>query len=100
VLVVAGFEDLTGIPTAGSFGAHRRALLVRPQLRVRPARPLRRGDLGRISDRLEITGGLRYYEFDEDRTQTFDGIFADDRHDASARRAPTASRRASSPAIR
>ena len=30
-----------------------------------------------IGDRLDITGGLRYYDFEEDRQQVFDGIFAD-----------------------
>jgi iron complex outermembrane receptor protein len=30
-----------------------------------------------MTDRLDLTGGLRYYDFDEDRAQVFDGIFAD-----------------------
>jgi iron complex outermembrane recepter protein len=30
-----------------------------------------------VTDRLELTGGLRYYDFSEDRVQVFDGIFAD-----------------------
>jgi iron complex outermembrane recepter protein len=30
------------------------------------------------TDRLNITGGLRYYSFDEDREQIFDGIFGND----------------------
>jgi iron complex outermembrane receptor protein len=30
-----------------------------------------------VSDRFEVTGGLRYYDFTEDRTQVFDGIFSD-----------------------
>ncbi|HYI13200.1 MAG TPA: TonB-dependent receptor [Thermoanaerobaculia bacterium] len=30
-----------------------------------------------VSDRLDLTGGLRYYDFEEDRAQVFDGIFAD-----------------------
>jgi iron complex outermembrane receptor protein len=30
------------------------------------------------TDRLNITGGLRFYSFDEDREQIFDGIFAND----------------------
>ena len=29
-----------------------------------------------VNDRFDITGGLRGYDFKEDRTQTFDGIFA------------------------
>jgi iron complex outermembrane receptor protein len=30
-----------------------------------------------VTDRFDVTGGLRYYNFDEDRVQTFDGDFAD-----------------------
>ncbi|HJQ36297.1 MAG TPA: TonB-dependent receptor [Thermoanaerobaculia bacterium] len=30
-----------------------------------------------VNDRLDITGGLRWYNFEEDRTQVFDGIFSD-----------------------
>lgn len=30
-----------------------------------------------VSDRLDVTGGLRFYDFEEDRTQIFDGIFSD-----------------------
>ena len=28
------------------------------------------------TERIELTGGLRYYHFKEDRSQVFDGIFA------------------------
>ena len=30
-----------------------------------------------VNDRFDLTGGLRYYDFEEDRTQIFDGLFAD-----------------------
>ena len=30
-----------------------------------------------VTDRLRLTGGLRWYDFDERRTQVFDGLFAD-----------------------
>jgi iron complex outermembrane receptor protein len=30
-----------------------------------------------ISDRFDLTGGLRWYDFSEDRKQVFDGIFSD-----------------------
>ncbi|HYC89635.1 MAG TPA: TonB-dependent receptor [Thermoanaerobaculia bacterium] len=30
-----------------------------------------------VSDRFDITGGLRWYDFSEDREQVFDGIFSD-----------------------
>ena len=31
-----------------------------------------------VGQRLSLTGGLRYYNFEEDRTQIFDGIFGND----------------------
>lgn len=31
-----------------------------------------------VGDRLSLTGGLRYYDFSEEREQVFDGIFAND----------------------
>ena len=34
----------------------------------------------RFTDQWSLTGGLRYYDFDEDRTLTFAGVFADDLH--------------------
>ena len=30
-----------------------------------------------VTDRFSLTGGLRWYDFDEERTQVFDGLFAD-----------------------
>jgi iron complex outermembrane recepter protein len=74
-LPVAGFQDLTGIPTQG--------------LRA-PKDTLFFSDLGyklnqfalfgegtfRVTSQLSLTGGLRYYHFGEDKEQVFDGIFA------------------------
>jgi iron complex outermembrane receptor protein len=76
-LPVLGFEQLTGIPTAG--------------LRA-PKDSLFFSDLGykldqlalfgeatvSLGDELSLTGGLRYYHFDEDKEQIFDGIFGND----------------------
>jgi iron complex outermembrane receptor protein len=76
-LPVAGFEDLSGVPTRG--------------LRA-PKDTLFFSDLGYtlnqiaffgeatvpLTDRFSVTGGLRYYHFDEDKEQVFDGIFAND----------------------
>lgn len=76
-LSVNGFEDESGIPTEGTVGAGKDELYwsdlsyAFKQLAV----------FGEVtwsaSDRLDVTGGLRYYDFDEDRVQSFDGIFAD-----------------------
>jgi iron complex outermembrane receptor protein len=76
-LLVSGFGAQTGIPTRG--------------LRA-PTDVLFFSDLGydlsqsalfgegtySVSDRLDVTGGLRYYSFNEDKEQVFDGIFAQD----------------------
>ncbi len=76
-LLVAGFEQATGIPTAG--------------LRA-PRDVLFFSDLGynlnqfalfgegtyAVNNEFSLTGGLRYYHFDEDKEQIFDGIFAHD----------------------
>jgi iron complex outermembrane receptor protein len=76
-LLVSGFTALTGIPTQG--------------LRA-PTDVLFFSDLGydlkqsalfgegtfSVNDELDLTGGLRYYSFDEDKEQVFDAIFAHD----------------------
>lgn len=76
-LTVAGFQSLTGIPTQG--------------LRA-PVDVLFFSDLGydltqfagfgegtySVNDQLDLTAGLRFYNFSEDKEQVFDGIFAQD----------------------
>ncbi len=76
-VMVPGFEAASGIPTQG--------------LRASPDE-LFYSDLGYasnqfalfgegtmpIGEQLNLTAGLRYYNFDEDRTQIFDGIFGND----------------------
>ena len=76
-LLVAGFESLTGIPTAG--------------LRA-PKDVLFYSDLGYklnqfalfgeatvpVTPKFSLTGGLRFYHFSEDKEQIFDGLFGND----------------------
>ena len=76
-LPVIGFEDMTGIPTRG--------------LRA-PKDSLFWSDLGykldqfalfgeatvTFTDQFSVTGGLRYYNFNEDKEQIFDGLFGND----------------------
>lgn len=76
-LLVQGFQAASNIPTRG--------------LRARTDE-LFYSDLGydlrqtalfgeatyAVTPRLDLTAGLRWYNFDEDRTQVFDGIFAND----------------------
>ena len=76
-LYVAGFQDLTGIPTAGNFGASKDVLFYSDlDYNLHQFAIFGEGTLS-ITDQFSLTGGLRYYDFSEDRTQAFDGIFAD-----------------------
>jgi iron complex outermembrane receptor protein len=76
-LLVRGFEDLTGIPTAGRFGAGKDVLFY-SDLHYEYSQLALFGEATyNLSDRIGLTAGLRYYNFNEDRTQVFDGIFAD-----------------------
>jgi iron complex outermembrane receptor protein len=76
-LLVSGYETLTGIPTAGNFGAARDVLFF-SDLDYDFEQVALFGELTyAVNDRLDLSGGLRFYDFDENRTQTFDGIFAD-----------------------
>ena len=45
-------------------GEQGRAVQLRPALRLHADRHLRRGDLA-VTDRFDLTGGLRYYDFEE-----------------------------------
>ncbi|HEU4894122.1 MAG TPA: TonB-dependent receptor [Vicinamibacterales bacterium] len=76
-LPVIGFEDLSGIPTRGlrapkdtlffsdlAYDLNQFALF--GEVTVSP------------TARFSLTGGLRYYRFNEDKEQVFDGIFGND----------------------
>lgn len=76
-LLVSGFEALTGIPTAGKFGAARDVLYFSDLSYDMDQLAVFGEATWAVSDRIDLTGGLRYYDFQEDRIQTFDGIFAD-----------------------
>ena len=76
-LLVAGFEDMTGIPTAGRFGAGQDVLFFSDLHYELDQFALFGEATLHVNDQFSLTGGLRYYNFNEDRTQVFDGIFAD-----------------------
>ena len=76
-LLVDGFQRLTGIPTAGNFGAARDVLFYSDLSYKFDQIALFGEGTWAATERLDLTGGLRYYDFKEDREQTFDGIFAD-----------------------
>ncbi|MFL5576926.1 MAG: TonB-dependent receptor [Gemmatimonadaceae bacterium] len=81
-LLVAGFQDSAAadgadIPTQG-LRAKRDELFFSDLSYDLTQRAVFGEATVSLLDRLELTGGLRYYSFDEDRAQVFDGIFAND----------------------
>lgn len=76
-LLVAGFEDATGIPTQGLRAP--RDVLFFSDLSYDLSQVAVFGEATvPVGSRLDLTGGLRWYSFNEDREQVFDGIFAHD----------------------
>jgi iron complex outermembrane receptor protein len=75
-LLVAGFEDLTGIPTAGEIIAPKDGLYWSDLTYSFKQFALFGEATWSATERLDLTGGVRYYDFDESRVQTFDGVFA------------------------
>ena len=75
-LLVAGFEELTGIPTTG-LRAPRNSLFW-SDLAYDLKQYAFFGEGTVTFGNLSLTGGLRYYHFEEDKEQIFDGIFAHD----------------------
>jgi iron complex outermembrane receptor protein len=75
-LLVKGFTELTGIPTKGEFIAPEDGLFWSALAYDFKQLAVFGEATWSVSERWDLTGGLRYYDFDEKRTQTFDGIFA------------------------
>lgn len=76
-LVVSGFQAASDIPTEGLRAP--RDVLFFSDLSYDLKQTAAFGEATVSAfDRLDLTGGLRYYHFDEDREQVFDGIFAND----------------------
>ncbi len=83
-LFVDGFEAATEqdplgpilSPTMGSFGAGTNVLFF-SDLQYEFDQISVFGELTyAVNDRFNLTGGLRFYDFEESRVQTFDGVFA------------------------
>jgi len=74
-LLVEGFEALTGIPTAGVVAPRDTLYFSGLTYKFDQIALFGEGTWS-LSDRFDLTGGLRYYDFKEDRVQVFDGIFA------------------------
>jgi iron complex outermembrane receptor protein len=76
-LLVNRFQDLSGIPTAGTHGAGRDVLFFSDlHYKLKQFAGFGEATLA-VNDQVSVTGGVRYYNFNEDRTQRFDGLFAD-----------------------
>ncbi|MDT8320101.1 MAG: TonB-dependent receptor, partial [Xanthomonadales bacterium] len=75
-LLVSGFEDLTGIPTAG-FIAPKDGLFWSALAYDFEQIAVFGEATWAIREDFDLTFGLRYYDFDESRVQSFDGIFAE-----------------------
>ncbi len=76
ILDVRGFEALTGIPTAGP-AAPRDALYYSVVPYDQNQYALFGEGTWSVNERLDITAGLRWSSYEETRTLTFDGIFAE-----------------------
>jgi iron complex outermembrane receptor protein len=76
-LLVSGFEALSGIPTTGLRAPRDVLFFSDLAYDLQQTAVFGEGTI-RVGERLDLTAGLRYYNFDEERDQVFDGIFAHD----------------------
>ncbi|HVT05116.1 MAG TPA: TonB-dependent receptor [Thermoanaerobaculia bacterium] len=76
-LLVSGFETASGIPTRGLRAPKDVLFFSDLSYQFRQFALFGEGTYS-VTDRLDLTGGLRYYDFKEDRDQVFDGIFGND----------------------
>ncbi|CAN5831878.1 TonB-dependent receptor [soil metagenome] len=74
ILTVRGFESASGIPTRGLRAGRDELYWSDLAYDLRQIAVFGEGTLA-VTDRLDFVGGLRYYSFDEDRDQVFDGLF-------------------------
>jgi len=81
-LLVAGFEAASGIPTQG-LRAPKDVLFFSDLSYTLKQSALFGEATWAVNPRFDLTGGLRYYNFKEDRTQVFDGIFGNDNNGTS-----------------
>jgi iron complex outermembrane receptor protein len=81
-LPVKGFQDLTGIPTQG-LRAPKDSLFWSSLGYVLNQFAVFGEGTMHLADQVDVTGGLRYYHFSEDKEQIFDGIFGNDNNGTS-----------------
>ena len=76
-LLVAGFQAATGIPTQGLAAPADTLFYSRLGYELDQFALFGEATLS-VNDWFSLTGGLRYYNFNEDKSQIFDGIFGND----------------------
>jgi iron complex outermembrane receptor protein len=76
-LLVSGFEDLTGISTTGLRAPQDVLFFSDLGYTLNQFALFGEGTLS-ITEKFNLTAGLRYYSFNEEKDQVFDGIFAHD----------------------
>jgi iron complex outermembrane receptor protein len=76
-LIVSGFEAGTSIPTQGLRAARDELFFSDLAYDLKQTAVFGEATVA-VGSRLDLTAGLRYYNFSEDREQVFDGIFAHD----------------------
>ena len=81
-LQVLGFERLTGISTRGLRAPVDTLFFSDLGYQMNQFALFGEGTLS-VTDRLSFTAGLRYFRFDEDKEQVFDGIFGNDNNGTS-----------------
>jgi iron complex outermembrane receptor protein len=88
---VGGFTDLSGIPTTGLLAPEDHLFWSRLSYDLKQFAGFGEATLS-VGPRLDLTGGLRYYNFDESREQIFDGIFGNDNNGTSLVEQPGATK--------
>ena len=81
-VLVPGFEAATGIPTRGLRAGRDEIFFSDLAYDLKQAAVFGEATVG-VTDQLDLTAGLRYYDFSEDRDQVFDGALAHDNNGVS-----------------
>ena len=76
-LLVSGFEAASGIPTRGLRAQKDELFYSDLDYNLKQSALFGEATVA-VVPRVEVTGGLRYYRFDESRDQYFDGLFGND----------------------
>lgn len=86
-LLVQGFSAASGIPTRGLRAPTDHLFFSELTYDTRQFALFGEGTYD-VTDRLSLTGGLRYYDFQDEKEQIFDGIFGNDFNGVSLVSAP------------